>query len=58
MFLGAYLTDALRGTVGKPEELYGRRKMHRPLRGKGHCAAAVTVCRLMSDEGYERNETL
>ncbi|OZD11051.1 hypothetical protein CH253_04960 [Rhodococcus sp. 06-156-3C] len=47
----AYLTDALRGTVGEPEELDGRRKMYRHLRRKGHSAAACTVDRLMGDGG-------
>jgi putative transposase len=47
----AYLTAALRDTVGEPEELYGRRKMYRHLRRKGHNAAACTIDRLMGDEG-------
>ena len=47
----AYLTAALRDTVGEPEELYGRRKMYRHLRRKGHHAAACTIDRLMGDEG-------
>lgn len=49
----AYLTAALRDTVGEPEELHGRRKMYRHLRRKGHSAAACTVDRLMSDEGAD-----
>lgn len=47
----AYLTAALRDTVGEPEELYGRRKMYRHLRRKGHNSAACTIDRLMGDEG-------
>jgi transposase InsO family protein len=47
----AYLTDALRGTVGSPEGMYGRRKMTAYLRREGYRLAACTVDRLMRDEG-------
>ena len=43
----AWLTDALRATVGTPEGMYGRRKMTAHLRRRGHQVAACTVDRLM-----------
>lgn len=47
----AHLTNALRGSVGTAEGLYGRRKMTMHLRRQGHQVAACTVDRLMRDEG-------
>jgi len=47
----AYLTDALRATVGTPEGMYGRRSMTAYLRRQGYRVAACTVDRLMRDEG-------
>ena len=47
----AHLTDALLGTIGTPEGMYGRRKMTAHLRREGHRVAACTVDRLMRDEG-------
>lgn len=47
----AYLEHALRGLAGQPEEIYGRRKMTRYLRRRGHQAAFCTVDRLMRDLG-------
>ncbi|MGV0853896.1 IS3 family transposase, partial [Mycolicibacterium phlei] len=47
----AHLTNALLGTVGSPEGMYGRRKMTAHLRREGHRVAACTVDRLMRDEG-------
>lgn len=43
----AALTDALLSTRGKPESLYGRRKMTAYLRRQGFDVAACTVHRLM-----------
>ncbi len=43
----AYLENSLRDVHGKPEEMYGRRKMTRYLRRQGHEAAFCTVDRLM-----------
>ncbi|MEU4455596.1 DDE-type integrase/transposase/recombinase, partial [Nocardioides sp. NPDC023903] len=47
----ANLEHALRGLVGSPEQMYGRRKMTRYLRRRGHAAAFCTVDRLMRDLG-------
>jgi putative transposase len=47
----AYLEQALRELSGRPEEIYGRRKMTRYLRRCGHPAAFCTVDRLMRDLG-------
>lgn len=47
----ALIEDVLRATVGTPEGLYGRRKMHAYLNRAGHRVAACTVDRLMRDLG-------
>jgi transposase InsO family protein len=47
----AVITDALLGTRGTPEGLYGRRKMTHWLRRQGHEVAFCTVDRLMRDLG-------
>lgn len=47
----AVLIDALRATAGRPESLYGRRKMTAYLRRRGHRVAHCTVDRLMRGEG-------
>jgi putative transposase len=43
--------NALRDLRGKPEEMYGRRKMTRYLRRQGHDVAFCTVDRLMRELG-------
>jgi putative transposase len=43
----AYLENALRDVQGRPEAMYGRRKMTRWLRRQGHDVAFCTVDRLM-----------
>lgn len=43
----AYLENALRDLRGKPELMYGRRKMTRYLRRQGHDVAFCTVDRIM-----------
>jgi putative transposase len=47
----AYLTDAIKTTVGTPEGMYGRRKMTPWLRRQGLQVGIGTVDRLMRDEG-------
>jgi transposase InsO family protein len=47
----AVIIDALVGTRGTPEGLYGRRKMTHWLRRQGHEVAFCTVDRLMRDLG-------
>jgi putative transposase len=47
----AHVIDALRGTRGQPESLYGRRKMAAHLRCQGMRVAHCTVDRLMRAEG-------
>ncbi|WP_407670534.1 IS3 family transposase [Nocardia suismassiliense] len=47
----AYLENALRELQGSPEQMYGRRKMTRYLRRRGHGAAFCTVDRIMGDLG-------
>jgi transposase InsO family protein len=45
------VVDALRATTGRPESLYGRRKMTAYLRRQGLPVAHCTVDRLMRQEG-------
>ncbi|MGF0316034.1 IS3 family transposase [Nocardia fluminea] len=47
----ANLGHALRGLADSPEQMYGRRKMTRYLRRRGHAAAFCTVDRIMRDVG-------
>jgi transposase InsO family protein len=47
----AYLIDAIKATEGRPEGLYGRRKMAPHLRRQGHEVSIKTVDRLMRGEG-------
>ena len=47
----AYVEDTLRDLVGSPEQMYGRRKMTRYLRRRGHQVAFCTVDRIMRDLG-------
>lgn len=47
----AHLEHALRALSGTPEEMYGRRKMTRYLRRRGHHAAFCTVDRIMRELG-------
>jgi putative transposase len=47
----AVVMDAILGTEGTPEGLYGRRKMTHWLRRQGHPVAFCTVDRLMRDLG-------
>ena len=47
----AVVIDALRATAGRPESLYGRRKMTAHLRRQGLAVAHCTVDRLMRDLG-------
>jgi putative transposase len=47
----AVVVDALLGTRGTPEQLYGRRKMTHHLRRQGLAVAFCTVDRLMKDLG-------
>ncbi|WP_460701235.1 IS3 family transposase, partial [Nocardia thraciensis] len=47
----AYVENALRDLTGKPEEMYGRRKMTRYLRRQGHEVAFCTVDRIMRELG-------
>lgn len=47
----AYLELALRELGGKPEEMYGRRKMTHYLRRQGHDTAFCTVDRIMRELG-------
>ncbi|WP_435827092.1 IS3 family transposase [Nocardia fluminea] len=47
----AYVENTLRDLVGSPEQMYGRRKMTRYLRRRGHRVAFCTVDRIMRDLG-------
>lgn len=47
----AYVTNAILGTVGTAEGLYGRRKMTVHLRNQCHEVGKHTVDRLLRDEG-------
>ncbi|WP_245547493.1 IS3 family transposase [Nocardia brevicatena] len=47
----AYLENTLRDLEGRPEQMYGRRKMTRYLRRQGHDVAFCTVDRLMREVG-------
>ncbi|MEV6432974.1 IS3 family transposase [Nocardia sp. NPDC051463] len=47
----AHVENALRDLAGQPEEMYGRRKMTRYLRRKGHVVAFCTVDRIMRELG-------
>nr|WP_281182373.1 IS3 family transposase [Nocardia miyunensis] len=47
----AYVENALRDLVGKPEQMYGRRKMTRYLRRQGYGVAFCTVDRIMRELG-------
>uniref|UniRef100_UPI003D7DAB88 IS3 family transposase n=2 Tax=unclassified Kineococcus TaxID=2621656 RepID=UPI003D7DAB88 len=47
----AHVLNALRTTAGRPESLYGRRKMVAHLRRTGLAVAHCTVDRLMRAEG-------
>jgi putative transposase len=47
----ALVLNALKATAGRPESLYGRRKMTAHLRRQGLSVAACTVDRLMRQEG-------
>ncbi|WP_342216995.1 IS3 family transposase [Nocardia brasiliensis] len=47
----AHVENALRDVTGQPEEMYGRRKMTRYLRRKGHEVAFCTVDRIMCELG-------
>ncbi|WP_197040013.1 IS3 family transposase [Nocardia sp. NRRL WC-3656] len=45
------MENALRDLAGQPEEMYGRRKMTRYLRRRGHQVAFCTVDRIMREVG-------
>ncbi|WP_086006510.1 IS3 family transposase [Nocardia araoensis] len=47
----AYVENALRDLQGRPEQMYGRRKMTRYLRRQGHDVAFCTVDRIMRELG-------
>lgn len=47
----AHVENALRDPTGRPEEMYGRRKMIRYLRCRGHDVAFCTVDRIMRELG-------
>lgn len=47
----AHVENALHDLAGRPEEMYGRRKMTRYLRRRGHNVAFCTVDRIMRDLG-------
>ncbi|QBS46345.1 IS3 family transposase [Nocardia sp. CS682] len=47
----AHVKNALRDLAGQPEQMYGRRKMTRYLRRKGHEVAFCTVDRIMRELG-------
>ncbi|WP_280359174.1 IS3 family transposase [Nocardia otitidiscaviarum] len=50
----AHVENTLRDLAGQPEEMYGRRKMTRFLRRRGHDVAFCTVDRIMRELGMNR----
>ncbi|ONI71206.1 hypothetical protein ALI144C_52835 [Actinosynnema sp. ALI-1.44] len=48
----AHVENVLRNLSGKPEQMYGRRKMTRYLRRHGHDVAFCTVDRIVRDLGH------